>query len=346
MNAFPIIDADGHVTETLGSLKKYLKEEYRGRPLMTSEAWDRSFSGTLGKRNEDPKVQLADMDLDGIDIQVVFPTHLSLNAERETDVATDIARAYNDWLAAFCAHDPDRLKGVAMVALQDINAAIREVRRASEELGLVGVMMPTNVRDQDIGKREFWPFYEAVEQLGLGLALHGGIRAAERMTGRFDSFISVHSLAFPFECMAAITGLIFAGVPEKFPKLRIAALEACCGWVPFLMDRLDEEFEKRSKEAPLLKRKPSEYMAGENFFYAFELEESTVPYVIERIGPEKLLYSSDYPHWDTSWPNTVKMFQERQDISDEHKRQIAWDNPQRFYGFKAVVNELQGVINR
>jgi predicted TIM-barrel fold metal-dependent hydrolase len=158
MNAFPIIDADGHVTETLGSLKKYLKEEYRSRPLMTSEAWDRSFSGTLGKRNEDPKVQLADMDLDGIDIQVVFPTHLSLNAERETAVATDIARAYNDWLAAFCAHDPDRLKGVAMVALQDINAAIREVRRASEELGLVGVMMPTNVRDQDIGKREFWRF--------------------------------------------------------------------------------------------------------------------------------------------------------------------------------------------
>ena len=255
-------------------------------------------------------------------------------------MATDIARAYNDWLAAFCAHDPDRLKGVAMVALQDINAAIREVRRATEELGLVGVMMPTNVRDQDIGKREFWPFYEAVEQLGIGLALHGGIRAAERMTGRFDSFISVHSLAFPFECMAAITGLIFAGVPEKFPKLRIAALEACCGWVPFLMDRLDEEFEKRSKEAPLLKRKPSEYMAGENFFYAFELEESTVPYVIERIGPEKLLYSSDYPHWDTSWPNTVKMFQERQDISDEHKRQIAWENPQRFYGFKAVVNGL------
>ena len=195
--------------------------------------------------------------------------------------------------------------------------------------------MPTNVRDQDIGKREFWPFYEEVERLGIGLALHGGIRAAERMIGRFDSFISVHSLAFPFECMAAVTGLIFAGVPEKFPKLRVAALEACCGWVPFLMDRLDEEFEKRgAKEAPLLKRKPSEYMSSENFFYAFELEESTVPYVIDRIGADKLLYSSDYPHWDTSWPRTVTMFHERSDISDVDKRQIAWDNPQRFYGFK------------
>jgi predicted TIM-barrel fold metal-dependent hydrolase len=335
MKHFPIIDADGHVTETLESLKKHLKPEYRNRPLMTSEAWDRSFGGTLGKRNEDPKVQLTDMDLDGIDVQVVFPTHLSLNSEKETEVATDIARAYNDWLADFCAANPQRLKGVAMVALQDVKGAVKEIRRAVEQLGLVGVMMPTNVRDQDIGKREFWPFYEEVERLGIGLALHGGVRAAERMTGRFDSFISVHSLAFPFECMAALTGLIFAGVPEKFPNLRVAALEACCGWVPFLMDRLDEEFEKRgAKEAPLLKCKPSEYMSSENFFYAFELEESTVPYVIDRIGADKLLYSSDYPHWDTSWPRTVTMFHDRNDISENDKRQIAWDNPQRFYGFK------------
>jgi predicted TIM-barrel fold metal-dependent hydrolase len=259
MKSFPIIDADGHVTETNESLKRHLKKEFRNRPLMHSEPWDRTFGGTLGKRNEDPQVQLQDMDLDGIDIQVIFPSHLSLNVEREADLATDIARAYNDWLAEFCATDPKRLKGVAMVALQDIQAAIREVRRAAEELGFVGVMMPTNVRDQDIGRREYWPFYEEVERLGIGLALHGGIRAAERMHGRFDTFIAVHSLSFPFECMAAVTGLVFAGVPEKFPKLRIAALEACCGWVPFLMDRLDEEYEKRGwKEAPLLKKKPSE----------------------------------------------------------------------------------------
>jgi uncharacterized protein len=336
MNNFPIIDADGHVTESNESLRKHLKNEYRNRPLMHSEAWDRSFGGTLGKRNEEPKTQLADMDVEGIDVQVIFPSHLSLNAEKETDLATDIARSYNDWLAEFCATDNRRLKGVAMVALQDIQAAIREVRRAVEQLGFVGVMMPTNVRDQDIGRHEFWPFYEEVERLGVGLALHGGIRAAERMHGRFDSFIAVHSVSFPFECMAAVTGLIFAGVPEKFPKLRIAALEGCCGWVPFLMDRLDEEFEKRgSREAPILKRKPSEYMTSAQFFYAFELEESTVPYVIQRIGAEKLLYSSDYPHWDTSWPNTVKMFKGRTDIADADKRQIAWDNPQNFYGFRA-----------
>jgi predicted TIM-barrel fold metal-dependent hydrolase len=136
--------------------------------------------------------------------------------------------------------------------------------------------------------------------------------------------------------MTALTGLILAGVPEAFPRLRIAALEACCGWVPFLMDRLDEEFEVRgSREAARLKRKPSEYMGNGQFFYAFELEESTLPYVAERIGADKLLYSSDYPHWDTSWPNTVKKFRSRDDVSESDKQQIAWRNPQAFYGFRA-----------
>jgi len=334
----PIIDADGHVVESIESLQRHLKPEHRARPLMDVEAWDRSFGGTLGKDNEDPQVQLADMDAEGIDIQVIFPTRLGLSAVKETHLAVDIARAWNDWLAEFCATDPQRLKGVAQVALQDVDAAIKEARRAVEALGHVGIMMPTNVRDQDIGKRQFWPLYEEVERLGVGLALHGGTRASERMHGRFDSFIAVHTVAFPFECMAALTGLIFAGVPEVFPRLRIAALEAGCGWIPFLMDRMDEEFEKRgAREAPLLKAKPSEYLRSDRFYYSFEPEESTLPYVIERIGADKLLYASDYPHWDSAWPNTVRIFLGRDDVSDAHKRQILGENAQRFYGFTADV---------
>ena len=136
----------------------------------------------------------------------------------------------------------------------------------------------------------------------------------------------------------ALTGLMFAGVPEVFPKLRFAALEAGCGWVPYLMDRMDEEFEKRgAREAPLLQAKPSEYLLNGQFWYAFELEESTLPYVIQRIGAEKLLYASDYPHWDTEWPHTVRAVLARDDVSDADKRRILGDNPQHFYGFTVDV---------
>jgi predicted TIM-barrel fold metal-dependent hydrolase len=104
------------------------------------------------------------------------------------------------------------------------------------------------------------------------------------------------------------------------------------------MDRMDEEFEKRGwREAPLLKRKPSEYMTSGQFYYGMEVEETTIPYIIERIGADKLLYASDYPHWDSDWPNTVRHFLDRQDISDADKRTILGENPQRLYGFTAKV---------
>jgi hypothetical protein len=334
-----VIDADGHVHDSPEILRRYLPAEYQNRPLMDAEAWDRRLGGTLGKNNDDPRTQLADMDVEGIDVQVIYPTFLlSLSALREPHLAVALARAYNDWLAEFCATDPKRLKGVAMVPLQDVDAAIREAHRAVNELGHIGLFMPTNVRDQAIGDRQFWPFYEEVERLGVPLGLHGGTQAAQRMTGRFDSFIAVHTVAFPFECMAALVSLVYAGVPEKFPKLRFAALEASCGWVPFLLDRMDEEFEKRgAREAPLLKAKPSEYLLSGQFWYAFELEESTLPYVIDRIGAEKMLWASDYPHWDTEWPHAVKTFLDRDDVSEADKRLILGDNPQRYYGFTADV---------
>jgi len=336
MEKFLVIDADAHVTETEASLRKYLGDEYRARAIWTNHSWDMSFGGTLGKNNENPAVQIADMDAEGIDIQVVFPSRgLSLNFEKQTKLAVDVARAYNDWLASFCSFNPRRLKGVALVALQDIPAAIKEARRAVEELGHVAIMMPTNVRDQDIGRPEFWPFYEEVERLNVPLALHGGTRMAERMHGRFETFISVHTIAFPFECMAAVTGLMFAGVPEVFSKLRFAALESGSGWAPYLIDRMDDEFEKRgAREAPLLKGKPSEYVRRGQFYFSFELSEPMLPYVIERVGADKLLFSSDYPHWDTEWPHAVRTFLSRQDISERDKRLILSENPQRFYGFK------------
>ena len=95
MERFQVIDADGHVEESAASLQKYLKKENRGRPLWTSDSWDRDFGKTLGKNNEDPHTQLVDMDADGIDVQVIYPTRgISLSAAREVDLAVDIARAY------------------------------------------------------------------------------------------------------------------------------------------------------------------------------------------------------------------------------------------------------------
>jgi predicted TIM-barrel fold metal-dependent hydrolase len=263
-----IIDADGHINEPGSELRRRMAPEYRDfepAPVAGLHCWDRYLGGTVGKMiDRDPRVQLKDMDSEGIDVPVIFPSGLSLSSWKNGGAAAEHARVYNDWLAEFCSAGPKRLKGVAQVALQDVRGAIKEVRRAVEDLGHVAVMMPTNVLDQDIGERQFWPFYEEVQGLGVALAVHGGINASERMFGRFNrSFIHVHTVAFPFECI--------------------------------------------------------------------------IPFVIQRVGADKLLYASDYPHWDSSWPNTVKTFLAREDLSDADKRLILGENPQRLYGFTAEI---------
>ena len=132
--------------------------------------------------------------------------------------------------------------------------------------------------------------------------------------------------------MIAITQVILAGVLEKFPKLVVGFMEAGCGWLPFWMEHMDEEYEKRKHEAPLLQMDPSEYIKSGRVYIGCEPEEKMMPIAAEWVGDTQLLYASDYPHWDSDWPNTVKTVRERTDLTDEQKRKVLGENALRFYG--------------
>jgi len=130
----------------------------------------------------------------------------------------------------------------------------------------------------------------------------------------------------------AMIATIIGGVFERFPKLSIAYLESGVGWVPYMMDRLDEEVEKRAaEEAPYLTKLPSEYIASGRIFFGIECGEKTIPDGVRWGLDHTLLYSSDYPHWDGDWPHTVNKVRERKDLSDDIKRKILHDNGARFY---------------
>jgi predicted TIM-barrel fold metal-dependent hydrolase len=128
-------------------------------------------------------------------------------------------------------------------------------------------------------------------------------------------------------------GLMYGGVPEKFPKLNIAFLECGAGWLPYWVERLDEEYEKRAPEAPLLKGKPSEYLKNGHWFCSTEPDERALPYVIDEFGSDIILFASDYPHWDGLYPNAVSSLAKRKDISENTKQKIFEDNPKRLYGW-------------
>jgi predicted TIM-barrel fold metal-dependent hydrolase len=145
----------------------------------------------------------------------------------------------------------------------------------------------------------------------------------------------MHTIGRPVETVIQFAGLIYGGVPEHFSKLRIAFLECGVGWIPYWMERMDEEWEKRGKvEAPACKQKPSDYVKHGNLFFATEPEEETLPYVLERIGDDKVLFASDYPHWDGIFPYVVSTIRGRKDISEQAKNRILGENAKRFYGWQ------------
>jgi len=331
------IDADGHIVEKDIDIRKRLPEPYSKRTggLLPSDGMDTNMGGSLGglEKNDLP-TRLADMDKEGIDLSVLFPTSsFSVNSMIERDYAIAYARAYNDFIADVCSQSP-RLKGVALVPLQDPKAAVAEANRAVTKLGLASIAVATQGMKEHLGAPTFWPLYEELQRLNVPLCVHNR-REGPAGDSRFDSFIFMHTIGRPVETFIQFAGLIYGGVLERFPKLRVAFLECGVGWVPYWMERMDEEWEKRGKvEAPLCKKKPSEYVKSGNLFFALEPEEETVPYVIERIGADKILFASDYPHWDGMFPKVVSPIRGRKDISDDAKARILGENAKRFYGWQ------------
>ena len=150
--------------------------------------------------------------------------------------------------------------------VHDVGAAVKEMRRVKQDLGMPVAMLPsvTNLR-KGYGHESFFPIYEEACRLDMPLAVHG---APSRGLGFdfLDTFVEVHALEHPLPLMIQLTNMIFQGVFELYPNLRVAYLEAGCGWIPFMMDRLDEDFERRGKKwAPRLKRLPSECIKAVRF---------------------------------------------------------------------------------
>lgn len=334
LESIKVIDADGHVRDRDTDIRKFLEEPYRRRqgPLLPNDVWDSSMYGKLGLRIADVPSRLRDMDTEGIDLSVLFPTSgFGVTMLPEKDYAAAYCRAYNNWVASICAESP-RLKAVALVPFQDVPAAVAEANRAVASLGLAGVAVGTFGMKEHIGQPMYWPIYEELKRLNAPLLIHNS-RQGPAGEIRFDTFLFRHTIGRPFETLLDCAALVYGGVPEKFPKLRVAFLECGCGWVPYWMDRMDEEWEKRRSEAPLLRAKPSEYMRRGNWFYAAEPEESTLPYVMERIGEDAILFASDYPHWDGNFPHMVSTVRGRKDISDGQKDKIMRANAIRLYGW-------------
>jgi predicted TIM-barrel fold metal-dependent hydrolase len=331
MNKPFIIDSDAHIRET--------EEDYVSRlpadltrlrfSLFPSDNWDR-FLGRFGKQVYDMDVYLQDMDLEGIDVMVLYPTRgLNLSMVKQPALAVALARAWNDFMGDVCATHP-RVRGVAMVSLLDIPEAVQELNRAVTKHGLDALMVHSHGYKVDLGSPVYWPLYEEAQRLHVPLAFHPNAFGAEG-TERWNNFLCAHTVGFAFELMQSFLGIMVSGILEHCPRLQVGFFEGGCGWVPYWLERIDEHYEKRPEEAPLLKGKPSDYVKDGRVFFSFEPEDSMLPYCLEHIGEDAFLFASDYPHWDMTFPHALSGLMDRGDVSAEQKRKLTYDNAFRFY---------------
>jgi len=225
--------------------------------------------------------------------------------------------------------DPARLFGAGIIAPHDPALAVDEVRRCVEELGFTTVMLhPGHVNRRPWHHPAYDPIWAECERLGIPISFHGGGQGYLRPDYSmevFDKLMMWHVFNQPLGIMAVLTSFTSGGVIQRHPDLRVALLEGNCGWAPWFVQRLDEHWEwVGAMDAPDLEKAPSEYFRS-NCFLSVEADEDTVKYYVDWFGDDNLVFSTDYPHGDSKFPDAVKAFL-KLPLSDESKRKILWDN--------------------
>ncbi|MFQ5954060.1 MAG: amidohydrolase family protein [Kiloniellales bacterium] len=298
----------------------------------------------LRERHFDAASTLEAMDVEGLDVAVVYRTfaHMVVSIDGlKPEVATASCAAFNDWLADYCAADKARLKPAAIVTLHDPELAAAEARRAVEDKGHVAVVvLPMPVNGRYVNAPECDVIWREAVRLDVPVAFHGtsGAASLDYVANRFrghPNFRTLnHASSFPLEMMLAMGAMLVGGVCERFPKLRVGFLEGNCGWLPWWLDRLDDQWRKYGGgEAIKLSALPSEIFKRQGFI-ATDVDEALLATVIDRLGDDNIVMSIDYPHTDGPYPNGITEFLELPGVGRESKKKIMWDNCVRLYGFE------------
>jgi len=326
---------DGGITSSRGSYQEMAGRvtRYRGRHKeKTPSTPHRDI--TLTKRW---------MDAFGVDITCLFPTPmLSLGLTPRVEVEVALARAYNRWLIDHVTSVEPRIRASLYLPFNDPEASYQMVQEFGEKAGVVGFCV-TAPRYKGVWDNAYMKTYRALEERNLPLAFHSGFMwGGDRTMELCNRFIAVHALGFTWYNVVHLTNWVVNGLPERFPKLKVIWIESGLAWLPFLMQRLDNEFMMRSSEVPLLKTKPSDYMR--KMYYTtqpMEMYENrkALELTFEMLNADtQLLYSSDYPHWDMDLPSTIY---DLPFLSEQAKRNILGDNALRVFNLKPQLSEVK-----
>jgi uncharacterized protein len=359
----PIISADSHITEPPGTYVDRIDHAFRHRAprmvhdarrgdLFVIEGLDKPIPMGLiagaGKSAEeltmfgarfedmhrggwDPEARLADQDRDGVSAEVLYPTvGMMLCNHPDFDFKHACFAAYNRWIAEYSGAHPDRLLGIGQTAMRSVEDGIADLE-SIKALGLRGVMLPGNPAGADYDDARWAPFYEAAVALQLPLSFHilTSTQDQARTRGpKLNSFMAIIR-----GCQDILGTFIFGGVFERHPGLRVVSVEADAGWVPHYMYRMDHAYSRHRYWLPsgTLTKMPSEYFR-QHVYTTFQ-DDWTAFQVKDLCNIRRLLWANDFPHSDSTWPESQAVLAKHAaSLSESERDLVLHDNVAELYG--------------
>ena len=362
-----VFDADGHICEPELIWTEYTQEKYRKKVLQVRTANGASGvavedncrigapgtgpiytclpGGMSDDRNlvwedmlpgsHDPNERLKVIEEEGMNMALFFPSiHLLWGDIDDPEIAAETCRAYNNWMSDFCKTSPDRLFGMGIIPLQDVDLAIAEAKRLAS-IGLRGILVrPERFNGLPLYDASLDPLWEVAVSDNLAVGVHGsfGSKMKGFHTGRYEgnTFLN-HMIAHPFGQMASMMDFICGGVLERHRNLRVGFFESGLGWAPYWLGRMDEHKETLGKHTPWLKRLPSEIFREQCYVSMEADEEDGLAWMREMGMLDNVLWGSDYPHYDSTYPGAYRDAQATFDkVGEDVASKVVLENPKRF----------------
>ncbi|MFB7588735.1 amidohydrolase family protein [Streptomyces sp. NPDC056169] len=374
----PVISADSHVVEPVRLWADRLERKYQDRAprihwdaerrgwffscdglqpalinsLYATDKSPEAFADTLESGIEaaraggnDPAARMKDMAQDGVSAEVLYPSlAMSLFWLRDAEFQRACFRAYNDWLAEFVSHAPDRLVGLGLISLWDAEEAVKEVNRC-RAMGLKGASIwASPAPERDFTGEANEPFWQAAQELGMPVSMHclTGYRDSPKL---FDYSTPLgriqRNMAYPEEMQHSLTDLIFSGVLERFPRLQLVLAENDIGWIGYHLLHADRIYDKLGPVLDTtLTMPPGEYFRRQ--VHATFTDDGIGIATMRLLGSGNFLWGSDYPHYEGSWPHSQDLIARSfREVPDEDRRQVVSGNCARLYGLDLAALDAE-----
>ncbi|MFT3866744.1 MAG: amidohydrolase family protein [Solirubrobacterales bacterium] len=346
-SALPIIDCDVHTSPpTVDVMESYMPKRWQGYtatyarkyvgaiagmyPRITPGAIRRdswSTPGTIGGSDLD---LLREQLLDAWNVEYgIMTPRIGAGYETDHEYAAAAARAINEWQLEWLEED-ERLKASVLYGVEDPSSAVEEIHRAAADPRFVQILGVARALEP-LGRKKYWPVYEAAVEHGLPVGLHFGGNGHPTTGAGWASYYYEDHSGMSLAMAAQVTSFVFEGIFDRLPDLKIVLIESGFAWIQPLVWRMEEAFARFRDELPHLQRKPSEYVRDHFWLTTQPIEEPTDPRHLTKIilesGADRLMFASDYPHWDFDAPDQVLPSR----VPLEVRRQIMADNARSLY---------------